>query len=166
VESVTCRRCGHTSDRYDNQNWCLHCGAPLPGSKPEPAATSSSGDTGVFPSVSEGDPFANSGHQAIVRLSATREIRLDQGDRLVLGRAEESPLADVCKDNVPSHHAEIYVNELGTFIEDTDSTNGTWVDGERLVPRSPRELWSTASVQLCTDPPLRFTVSVEVRGIE
>jgi pSer/pThr/pTyr-binding forkhead associated (FHA) protein len=70
-------------------------------------------------------------------------------------------MADECGDNISFHHAEIYVNEHGTFIEDTNSTNGTFVDGERISPRRPRAIRSSSSVQLGSAPALRLTVSAD-----
>ncbi|NJM11122.1 MAG: FHA domain-containing protein [Synechococcaceae cyanobacterium SM1_2_3] len=49
-----------------------------------------------------------------------------------LGRASNN---DLCFDNdsVSGHHAEIYHLPDGTFqICDLDSTNGTWVNGQRI----------------------------------
>lgn len=62
------------------------------------------------------------------------------------------------------HHAEIYVDENGVFVQDTDSTNGTFVDGRRLTRLSPHQIHSTTEVRLgsgdALDPPFRLTIEV------
>ena len=55
----------------------------------------------------------------------------DQGDTLVVGR---DPKADIVLDtpNVSRLHARLERVEDGFLVEDLGSTNGTWVNGERI----------------------------------
>jgi pSer/pThr/pTyr-binding forkhead associated (FHA) protein len=99
--------------------------------------------------------------RATVGFSGSRKIVLDRGDRLVVGRSPDSPVADLCSDNISRLHAEIYVSEKGAFVLDVGSTNGTFVEGERLAARSPWLVTSTAAVAFGADPPLRLTIEVE-----
>ncbi len=60
----------------------------------------------------------------------TERFRLKQGVNL-LGKAKSS---DIClKDtHVSQHHANLLVNESEVIIKDVGSTNGIWLDGERI----------------------------------
>ncbi len=87
-------------------------------------------------------PFSRQGSsQTQTTLVSARFIRTDapgRGDLRLrsplcrLGRASNN---DLCFDNdsVSGNHAEIYHLPDGTFqICDLDSTNGTWVNGQRI----------------------------------
>ena len=159
MESVTCRNCGRECD--PSEEHCTNCGFPLPrlvaGPTLEPTAIP------IDPNLATeevGDPFAQTQHRATIVIEGSREIQLGSGDRLVIGRDPDTPLAEVCGDNISRRHAEVYVNDGGVFIEDLDSTNGTTVDGERIKPHDPCQLLSTATVRLGSSPPLRMTISV------
>jgi hypothetical protein len=110
--------------------------------------------------VTEGDPFQTS-LCATIHTPEGREIRLECGDRLRVGRCPDSPMSDVCGDNVSWNHAEIYVDETDAYVVDTNSTNGTFVDGNRVAPGSPVSLNGHHAIELGTDPPLRLGVKVE-----
>jgi pSer/pThr/pTyr-binding forkhead associated (FHA) protein len=94
-----------------------------------------------------------------------RELALPEGDS-ILGRSRK---ADIFLDgnNVSRRHALLRVSEHGTaVIEDLDSTNGTWVNGDRLLGRTRRRLSNGDLVQL-GDVQLRFQGprSAETSGI-
>jgi len=73
-----------------------------------------------------------------VRARFIRTDSLGKGDlrlRSPLCRLGRAPSNDICfeNDSVSGHHAEIYHLPDGTFqICDLDSTNGTWVNGQRV----------------------------------
>jgi pSer/pThr/pTyr-binding forkhead associated (FHA) protein len=80
---------------------------------------------------------------------------------LVVGRTPDSPLGGLCSNNISFHHAEIYVDGRPVVVVDTNSTNGTFIDEERLLSSVPRVLTRTAEVRLASDPPLRLTIEVQ-----
>jgi pSer/pThr/pTyr-binding forkhead associated (FHA) protein len=93
-----------------------------------------------------------------------RTVRLQSGDRLQIGR-EVGPLTDHCTDNVSGDHAEINVGSDCIEVRDTGrdgrgSTNGTFVDGERIQPNVATRLQDGAVVTCGTEPPLTISVSL------
>jgi len=113
------------------------------------------------------DPFAAAGLAVDLVVSSSRGERsvvLRTGDRLEIGR-EIGPLTDLCTDNVSAHHAEITVGSDCVEIRDTGrnlagSTNGTYLNGERLPPNAPTRLVDGSVVTCGTDPPLTIGVTV------
>jgi pSer/pThr/pTyr-binding forkhead associated (FHA) protein len=113
------------------------------------------------------DPFAV--RTLAVDLAVTsdlgqRTIRLQSGDRLQIGR-EVGPLADLCTDNVSGDHAEINVGAGCVEIRDTGrdrrgSTNGTFVDGERVQPNVAVQIQDGTVVTCGTEPPLTIRVTL------
>lgn len=178
MASVTCAWCATAHEA--GEELCENCGLPLP----RHIGLASAGGTGAQPSsgspvappstsdLDDDDPFAAGppvaapagGAVALVRPPDGRTVRLQQGDRLLVGRAPDSPLSRICGDNISSRHAEIYVDGRTVVVVDCGSTNGTFVEGHRLAPSVPRVLTRTAELQLASDPPLRLTI--EVGGIQ
>jgi pSer/pThr/pTyr-binding forkhead associated (FHA) protein len=98
----------------------------------------------------------------IIRFGDGRVVKLEPGDRMIVGRSPESPLSRICGDNISYLHAEISVENGRAFIIDTNSTNGTFVDGERLEPGRPKQLAASGVqlVRLAADPPLQLALEV------
>lgn len=83
-----------------------------------------------------------------------RELALPQGEP-TLGRSSKADIF-VGGDHVSGKHARLYVSEQGTVaIEDLDSTNGTWVNGNRLLTKARVTLSDGDFVRL-GDVDLRF----------
>ena len=82
-----------------------------------------------------------------------REVRLE-GDVLTLGRDRTSdiPLAD---NMVSRRHARLRVSPQGVEVEDLGSTNGTFVNGQRLAPAVARRLQAGDRLGLGTKLVLR-----------
>lgn len=160
MEGVNCPVCG--SPEVGGRKTCLRCGTPLV--RPKRAPVPAESRTGVPSSDSkqddtDGDPFSVQRSVTIVAPD-DRRIRLECGDRLRVGRSPDSPLADLCADNISWHHAEIYVNETDAFVADMTSTNGTFVDGAQVVPGVPLPLHESTAIRLGTDPPLELRVEM------
>jgi eukaryotic-like serine/threonine-protein kinase len=78
-------------------------------------------------------------------LSDGREQQLVAGT-LRMGRTRENDI--MINDNLVSrHHAEIKINAQGILIIDLGSTNGTFVNGQKLTPHIARQL--TAGCEIC-----------------
>lgn len=78
-------------------------------------------------------------------------------DAITLGRSNPSGSsgsdADLLVDHgaylgVSQKHALIHRTKSGYFIQDLDSTNGTWLDGKQLAPHQAHSLRSGAEVRL------------------
>ena len=64
-----------------------------------------------------------------------------------LGAAPENDV--VLSDNLVSgRHARLRWDGAGWWLEDLGSTNGTFADGERLIPLTPRKIAPGARLQL------------------
>jgi pSer/pThr/pTyr-binding forkhead associated (FHA) protein len=159
MAGVTCRRCDYENDL--RQTTCQNCGAPMPRQRRAPSPSASPVSPPAAPAA-DGDPFGAA--PAITVRIGSRDISLGHGDRLVVGRTPDSPVAALCGDNVSYRHAEIYVAGDAAYIVDTNSMNGTFVDGDRLAAGQPFALRSTVSVRLANDPPLVMTVEVRDAG--
>ncbi len=82
-----------------------------------------------------------------------RRLRRAEGG-LVIGR-QPALVDEVIRDpTVSMRHARVIRKGGQFFIEDLNSREGTWVDGERLVPFTPRELRRDAVVQFGDGPRL------------
>lgn len=66
---------------------------------------------------------------------------------VIIGRAPESNLV-LSDQNVSRRHAELRVEPEGLLITDLGSSNGTAVDGERLLPHQPHLLRPGARIQI------------------
>lgn len=119
------------------------------------------------PATAGVDPFAELAlgvELSVHGQGGQRIVSLRTGDRLEIGR-DAGPLADLCSDNVSGRHAELRVGDDCVEITDTGtdrrgSTNGTFVDGERLAPNVPARLTDGSVVECGADPPLRLRIRV------
>jgi pSer/pThr/pTyr-binding forkhead associated (FHA) protein len=92
----------------------------------------------------------------ILRLAfPTGELKIPVGQRLVLGRdAGQSPVAATFTqfDNVSRRHATISLDPAGQpRVRDEGSTNGTYVNGERIPPGVDVPLREGDSLRLAAD---------------
>jgi pSer/pThr/pTyr-binding forkhead associated (FHA) protein len=111
--------------------FCLVCGQPLPPS------------TGVISPV-------------VLRLSfPAGNVEVPAGTSLVLGRDPEESLVAAAfadYDNVSRRHATVTVSDSGNAtIRDERSTNGTFVNGDRVLPGTEARLANGDRVRLAGD---------------
>lgn len=99
-------------------------------------------------------------------------IRLEFGERVIIGR-DQGRFQDVLGNylNISGVHCEISLQGRRCTVMDvgssgTGSTNGTYVDGERLAPSTPRELKPGQSLRLGRNNPQRHLVAVELRVLD
>jgi pSer/pThr/pTyr-binding forkhead associated (FHA) protein len=168
MAAVKCRRCGYDNDPGDDS--CAYCGNPLPrrrasageevtAQEPQPgAAQAPQANAGQAAGVRD-DPFATT-MGVTLRLPNGRVITLEPGDRLMVGRSQDSPMADICTDNISRVHAFITVRGDGAYLTDSRSTNGTYLNGSRLEPDREYRLTGSAGISFGADPPLRIDVEV------
>ena len=162
MAAVKCRSCGHDNDPADDS--CGYCGSPLPRQKARASAETATvqvsppADDSRLPPAND-DPFATVAG-AVLRLPNGRMISLDPGDRLMVGRGQDSPVADMCTDNISRVHAFIAVRNDGVYLSDSRSTNGTYLNGSRLEPDHEYRLTGSATISFGADPPLRIDVEV------
>jgi pSer/pThr/pTyr-binding forkhead associated (FHA) protein len=85
------------------------------------------------------------------------QVVVPPGKEVLLGRSHASnqvqPEVDLTLYGATSSgtsrvHAAIGHDEHGWWLKDLNSSNGTWVDGERLAPHVPRRLHATSQVFL------------------
>jgi pSer/pThr/pTyr-binding forkhead associated (FHA) protein len=167
MATVTCRVCQSENDPEDEA--CGHCGSPLPrrrAAAPEPEPTRPQAPSrpaatppppAPFPEGG-GNPFAT-GISAVLRVPG-RVITLAPGDRLMIGRGRDSPLAALCSDNISRRHAFVAVRDNGVYVADDDSVNGTYLNGSRLEPKREYSVTGQAVIELGSDPPLRIAIEV------
>ena len=144
---VICPSCG--AENLPGTLFCVQCGTYLPSGGPlrtepipdqeaeHPARPSHQKDRDVqAKAISLEVDVTNSGRKVL--LSAEREIlvgRLDAAHGIF-------PELDLTTDGgleqgVSRRHARIYTRDGTCFVEDLDSTNGTFLNGERLTPYLP-----------------------------
>jgi hypothetical protein len=132
---------------------CFTCGANLPrrglDEDPPVAAT-------VMQEYLRHDELAGSISSAVLRLAfPTGNVEVPAGTSLLLGRdPEESLVAAAFSrfDNVSRRHATVTVDDAGrATIRDEHSTNGTFVNGDRVLPGTAVRLADGDTVRLGGD---------------
>jgi pSer/pThr/pTyr-binding forkhead associated (FHA) protein len=127
--------------------------APTPAASAAPAAASR---TAPAPSV----PKPSSGNGAPATLSSVSRIVITSGPKaglelplgrepLTIGRSSESGLV-IRDDYTSSHHARLVLWGEQWMIQDLDSTNGTWHDGQRVASPVPVKVGAPIKVGATT----------------
>ncbi len=130
-QPATCPSCGIEVEIGDK--FCRNCGAVLE----------------IAPAAAEMPPAAASQGPLLIVVSSGAEIPLPAKDEILIGR--EDPVSGIYPDvdltphdgeagGVSRRHAQLLVEGGKTFVEDLDSTNYTFVNRQRLVPRTRHPL--------------------------
>jgi pSer/pThr/pTyr-binding forkhead associated (FHA) protein len=108
------------------------------------------------PEVVEFDQSAAANAAVLLFQTESRHLNLDEGAEVLLGRAHPTnavdPQVDLTAYDAPSKgvsrlHAAIRRDQAGWWITDLDSSNGTWVNGQRLAPHQRYKLKGVNDVQ-------------------
>jgi hypothetical protein len=150
--SLTCPACA--AEVKPDDLICFTCGANLPRRRPDsdPPAR----DTVMQEYLRRDDSRAGPISSAVLRLSfTTGNVEVPAGTSLLLGRdpAESLVAAAFAQfDNVSRRHATITVDDAGhATIRDEHSTNGTFVNGDRVLPGTTVRLADGDTVRLGAD---------------
>lgn len=144
---VVCPSCG--ADNLPGTLFCVQCGTYLPSGGPL--------RTEPLPEQEDGRP-ARPRHDAnaaaapttaqieVTVLNSGRSLSLSTETELLVGRLDAAhgifPELDMTADEgleqgVSRRHARIYRRDGTCYVEDLDSTNGTFLNGERVTPYLP-----------------------------
>jgi hypothetical protein len=144
---ATCPACGVEVEAGDR--FCSNCGAVLEAAPPIVETPSAA-------------PFPG---PRLTVLSSGAEIPLPAKDEILIGR--EDPISGIYPDvdltphdgeagGVSRRHARLIVEGGKTFVEDLDSTNYTFVNRQRLVPKTRHPLNDGDELR-CGRVPLKFS---------
>lgn len=66
----------------------------------------------------------------------TREYKFGEVTEVTIGREDDNLISPIV-DSISRHHARIFFKEDAWFVEDLDSTNGSFKGDERLAAKTP-----------------------------
>lgn len=141
-----CPSCG--VENFPGTLFCVQCGTYLPSggplrTEPFPGPEGSRARPWKY---EEGDAEDKMLNVVLEVVNTGREMSLPLDTEILLGRLDAAhgifPEVDLAADGGLEHgisrrHARIYMRESHCFIEDLDSTNGTFLNDERLTPYLP-----------------------------
>lgn len=156
---VTCQECGR--ENQDGTKICVYCGSIIEEAARGYVATRALGDT----DFEEGVPkwgtarFSSKMNLIINVLNTDKKFAFDpeEIDQLIIGRKDpetgESPEVDLLEygaleKGVSRRHASVLWREGSIQIMDNGSPNGTFLNGQRLVPHQARVLRDGDDVRL------------------
>jgi hypothetical protein len=156
---ITCKRCKFAENR-DDARFCAQCGAPLSATAPRPTGS-------LYIPRSTGRLAVRNKHVGQLGPNEIAVYVADYDDPLIVSVTHETILGRV--NRVPSltpqpaidftafqavergvsrAHAALRRFEDGIAVVDLDSTNGTWVNTQRLPPQTPVLLQNADKVSL------------------
>lgn len=150
---MTDKNVGTVCPSCDTENlpgtlFCVQCGTYLPSGGPlrtEPFSGSEGSRARPW-KYEEGNAEDKMLSVALEVVNTGREMSLPLDAEILIGRLDAAhgifPEVDLSADGGLEHgisrrHARIYMHESHCFIEDLDSTNGTFLNDERLTPYLP-----------------------------
>ena len=145
---VVCPSCG--ADNLPGTLFCVQCGTYLPSGGPlrtEPLPEQEEGRPARPRSEGEDAEAAKKAINIEVEvLNTGRKVLLSADREILVGRLDAAhgifPELDMTTDGgleqgVSRRHARIYTRDGTCFVEDLDSTNGTFLNDERVTPYLP-----------------------------
>lgn len=147
----TCPYCAH--ENREGVLFCEECGHPFVGDQAAVLATTQlieQEQAGFHGRVAWGTAHFGKNTSIVVRIRDHNDaITLEPADEVVIGRADaksdQVPGLDLspfgaAEQGVSRRHALIKRGEDTLTLIDLDSTNGTFLNGQRLLPKQPRVL--------------------------
>ncbi|QPC82670.1 FHA domain-containing protein [Phototrophicus methaneseepsis] len=151
---IKCPNCG--TENPENAVACVRCGMPL-----VEATTRSLGDTDFEEGIPKwGSARFNGTMILVLEVLETQqmfEFNADEITELAIGRQDpdsgQSPAVDLAASDainkgVSRHHATIVRRDGALHIVDNNSSNGTYLNGQRLVAKQPRILRDGDDIRL------------------
>lgn len=145
---VVCPSCG--ADNLPGTLFCVQCGTYLPSGGPlrtEPLPEHEDGrPTQARREGGDGESAVRAINIDVEVLNTGRKLMLSADREILVGRLDAAhgifPELDLTADSgleqgVSRRHARIYTRDGTCFVEDLDSTNGTFLNGERITPYLP-----------------------------
>jgi hypothetical protein len=154
-KSKTCANCGH--ENLPGALECAECHAPLPAIEtvqvPDEILLLPSATTKVEVEL---PPFLKGHTLALYIAGEAQPIIIKDKEEIVLGRSipdETGPTVDLTRFNahvmgVSRRHAAIRTDHETRTIIDLESSNGTWVNENRLTPSQPHPLKNGDQIRL------------------
>lgn len=160
ISEKFCPICKNKNDRLALV--CVHCGAALEEGFPGPTVTAMSPEAlpterpGFDASITVEDELIPADGIAVYVAGIDKRVAVSIDKELVFGRkVQESnePMLDLSElggfqMGISRRHAKIRRAGKGYEIIDLSSTNGTWLNSERLTPEKPYPLANGAQVQM------------------
>jgi pSer/pThr/pTyr-binding forkhead associated (FHA) protein len=152
TEMILCLACNH--ENAPDSTECARCSAPLQAGKTKEIATELREE--IFRRYLDQHEALQSGNIALYLAGKGQALTVPVEDRVMLGRRGTEgpqPAVDLTDYHgsllgVSRQHAVIERNADGYSISDLDSTNGTWLNENKLAPQSPRPLRSGDALRL------------------
>jgi pSer/pThr/pTyr-binding forkhead associated (FHA) protein len=139
---------------------CQHCSAPLnitTSGAPTTRHVNTSSELAddLAEQIIKNHPLPSEG-MALHLLNSGQPVGLCMEPEFILGRADDTisePMFDVTRFDafalgVSRRHAIIKAAEDKYVLTDANSSNGTWLNGNRLLPNKPHDLPSGSIIQL------------------
>jgi len=111
-------------------------------------------------SMSSSEKPGGTVHQVLIKLEGApaRTVALKSG----VNRIGRNPANDICLDDgtVSSHHCEIVVLNEDVFVRDLSSTNGTFIDGQRVneAALQPGQRLHVGSIEMALESPAHVAI--------
>lgn len=146
VTEQICEKCGKSNP--PQEKICYSCGELLPAGKQAISTHALGDDPALKPEVRWGTAFFGNDMVLRIHVRCTNEIlEISFRDECVLGRAADGATPDVdlngCEgDNlgVSRRHTKLTRQHETVMVQDLGSLNGTFLNGQRLLPYQPRVL--------------------------
>lgn len=158
------------TEQMDGTIFCAECGASLIGRQRRQETTTTLDEPEPF-EAHDSSPVAVASDStpgvSLVLISDGRRVHLESNKTLLVGRTDQKrgiiPDIDLgiyggYDAGVSRRHAMIAVEESTCTVEDLDSANGTFINGQRIHPHQPMPLHNGDELKFGTLP-LRIEIS-------